>query len=153
MALKGMSVDTLAAKLYKEPASIRRQLNPLSANPQLSTLVQIAGVLDGEVRVIPADSEDESIEAYRNKLALFQQEREQLLADTARLNEFIEQQKLTIDTQAQQIVELQSEREVRVKYLSRVFDDLDSEMADNKELRTENKKLIRKILELKGVEI
>jgi MarR-like DNA-binding transcriptional regulator SgrR of sgrS sRNA len=153
MALKGMSIDTLAATLYKEPASIRKQLNPVSANPQLSTLVQIASAIGGEVRVLPVDSEDESVEAYRNRLALFQQEREQMLTDAARLNEIIEQQRITIETQAQQMEELHKERDMRVRYLGKVFDDLDAEIAENKELRTENRKLIQRILELKGVEI
>ena len=153
MALKSMSVDTLAATLYKEPASIRKQLNPVSANPQLSTLVQIATALGGEVRVLPQDSEDESIDAYRTKLAMLQAEREQMLTDAARLNEIIEQQNITIETQARQISELHAERDVRVKYLSKVFDDLDAEIAENRELRTENRKLINKILELRGVEL
>ena len=153
MALNGMSIDTLAAKLYKEPASIKKQLNPVSANPQLSTLVQIANVIGGEVRVLPQESEDESVEAYRNRLALFQQEREQMLTDAARLNEIIEQQRITIETQAQQMEELHKERDMRVRYLGKVFDDLDAEIAENKELRAENRKLIQKILELKGVEI
>lgn len=153
MALKNMTIETLAASLYKEPASIKKQLNPISANPQLATLVQIATVIGGEVRVIPADSEDESIEEFRKKLALLQSDREQMLADSARLKEIIEQQSITIQMQAQQIDTLKSQRANRIKYLGKVFDDLDAEIAYNRELREENRKLIKKLLELKGVEI
>lgn len=160
MALRGISVDTLAAKLFKEPGSIKKQLNPLTANPQLSTLLQYAAALDAQLRVLPIDSEDDDIEAYRNRLALLQQDREQILAESAHLREIIEQQNITIETQAQRIeecdkllAELQDQVNSRARYLGKIYDSLEEETKDNRILRAENKELLNKLMKLKGVEL
>lgn len=63
---RGLSKAELARRIGKQPAALRRMLNSAS-NPELNTIVAMAGALDAEVRIVPRTSPMPASKANRTR--------------------------------------------------------------------------------------
>lgn len=69
-AEKGINKSELARFLNLEPANVRRMFGSKKQNPSLQTLIEIADLLDLEIRVVPKESNAKSdVGLKKSKLA------------------------------------------------------------------------------------
>lgn len=82
MTVLGWKDTDLADKLHKDPSTIKKQLDPKTSNPQLSTLEMMAEALGGSIAFITPETEkammDADVTTWRNQVAALSTEVEYL---------------------------------------------------------------------------
>lgn len=158
-AMSGKSWQVLSAESRKDPSTLRRQMER-DANPRLSTLVELAELFNAKICVETEASRSEDVTAYRARLSEIQTERDQLKVERDHLADLVQQQSAMIDAQAKRIERYDAQTEDmmgqmknRLQFMGKIYENLDSETKENRELRAENKALLDKLLKLKGVDL
>lgn len=158
-AMSGKSWNQLADESRKEVSTLRKQLER-DSNPKASTLVELAMLFGAKIVVETETSRTENIAAYRERLNELQTERDQLKVERDHLADLVRQQGEMIDAQAKRILKYDAQTEdmmkqmqTRLQFMGKIYENLDAETRENRELRAENKELLNKLMKLKGVEI
>lgn len=158
-AMTGKTLQQLADEANKDVSTLRKQLDR-DANPKASTLVELAMLFGATICVETESSTSENVTAYRERLTELQTERDQLKVERDHLSDLIQQQSAMIDAQAKrierydaQIEDMMRQMETRLQFMGKIYENLDAETKENRELRAENKALLDKLLKLKGVDL
>ena len=83
-----------------------------------------------------------------------------LQAHQALAADLVQQQSAMIDAQAKRIErydvqtdDMMTQMKNRLQFMGKIYENLDAETKENRELRAENKALLDKLLKLKGVDL
>lgn len=158
-AMTGKSWQQLADECNKDASTLRKQFDR-DTNPKASTLVELAMLLGATICVETEASRSENVVAYRERLNELQTERDQLKVERDHLSALAQQQAAMIDAQTKRIErydsqtdDLMAQMKSRLQFMGKIYESLDMERTENRELRAENKQLTDKLLRLKGVEL
>lgn len=158
-AMSGKTWNQLAAESQKEISTLRKQLER-DSNPKASTLVELAMLFDARICVETEASRSENVAAYRERLNELQTERDQLRVERDHLAQLVQQQADMIDAQAKRIEkydaqtdDMMQQMKNRLQFMGKIYENLDAETQENRELRAENKELLNKLMKIKGVEL
>ena len=158
-AMTGKTLQQFADEANKDISTLRKQLDR-DSNPKASTLVELAMLFGAQICVETEASRSENVAAYRERLNELQTERDQLKVERDHLSDLVQQQSAMIDAQAKRIErydaqteDMMAQMKNRLQFMGKIYENLDSETKENRELRAENKALLDKLLKLKGVEI
>lgn len=158
-AMTGKTLQQLADEANKDVSTLRKQL-ARDANPKASTLVELAMLFGATICVETEASRSENVVAYRERLNELQTERDQLKVERDHLADLVQQQSAMIDAQAKRIErydaqteDMMAQMKNRLQFMGKIYENLDAETKENRELRAENKELLNKLIKLKGVEL
>lgn len=158
-AMTGKTLQQLADEANKDVSTLRKQLDR-DTNPKASTLVELAILFGATICVETEASRSENVAAYRERLTELQAERDQLKVERDHFADLVQQQSAMIDAQAKRIErydaqteDMMNQMKNRLQFMGKIYENLDAETKENRELRAENKALLDKLLKLKGVEI